>query len=283
MFMAILFSWLCLWSSAALAQTDWASVGNDTGAMRFSTLAEIDRANVGRLRAAWTFRTGGQSDQDRFPMQCTPVVIGGVMYLTGPNLTLFALDAATGRERWRFDPKREAKRAYLGNRGVAYWSEGKKNGARRIVLATTDGRLFSLDAETGTPDQAFGSKGIVNLREAQSYRWGPDFARSESGAVESSGDELSIFRLVPTGFAAEYHQAIGTDGAEILAAKAGRLFLGLPGDGVLIVNTTNPARPTPAGFVRTLGSTTEVTVVPEAEEAFVAAGHYGVYRLDLDD
>jgi quinoprotein glucose dehydrogenase len=98
-------------------------------------------------------------------MQCTPIVVEGVMYLTGPNLTLFALDAATGRERWRFDPRREAKRAYLGNRGVAYWSDGKKGGARRIVLATTDGRMFSLDALTGLPDGSFGSQGVVNLRE----------------------------------------------------------------------------------------------------------------------
>ena len=98
-------------------------------------------------------------------MQCTPIVVEGVMYLTGPNLTLFALDAATGRERWRFDPGREAKRAYLGNRGVAYWSDGKKGGARRIVLATTDGRMFSLDALTGLPDGSFGRQGVVNLRE----------------------------------------------------------------------------------------------------------------------
>ena len=149
----------------ALAQSDWASVGNDKGGMRYSTLAQIDRANVGRLQPAWTFRTGGQTERDRFPMQCTPIVVEGVMYLTGPNLTLFALDAATGRERWRFDPKREAKRAYLGNRGVAYWSDGKRDGARRVVLATTDGRLFSLDAATGIPDPAFGHEGVVNLRE----------------------------------------------------------------------------------------------------------------------
>ena len=151
--------------SLALAQSDWTSVGHDLGGMRFSDLTQIDRASVGRLQPAWTFRTGGQGAQERFPMQCTPIVIGGVMYLTGPNLTLFALDAATGHERWRFDPKREAKRAYLGNRGVAYWSDGKSKGARRIVLGTTDGRLFSLDAETGALDPAFGKQGVVNLRE----------------------------------------------------------------------------------------------------------------------
>ena len=161
----LLLSSLFLWPSLALAQGDWARVGNDPGAMRFSSLSGIDRTNVGRLQIAWTFHTGGQSDQERFPLQCTPIVVEGVMYLTGPNLTLFALDPANGRERWRFDPKREAKRAYLGNRGVAYWSDGKKGGARRVILGTTDGRLFSLDAQTGIPDPHFGSKGVVNLRE----------------------------------------------------------------------------------------------------------------------
>jgi quinoprotein glucose dehydrogenase len=149
----------------AFAQADWARVGNDPGAMRHSSLRQIHRGNVSRLRVAWIYRTGGQSEQDKFPMQCTPIVVDGVMYLTGPNLTLFALDAATGRERWRFDPKREAKRTYLGNRGVAYWSDGRNRGARRVLLATTDGRLYSLDAATGVLDPAFGQQGCVDLRE----------------------------------------------------------------------------------------------------------------------
>ena len=165
----------------ASAQVDWARVGNDPGAMRHSNLRQIHRGNVSGLKVAWTFRTGGQTEPDSLPMQCTPIVIDGVMYLTGPNLTLFALDAATGRERWRFDPKREAKNTYLGNRGVAYWSDGRKGGARRILLATTDGRLYSLDAATGALDETFGKGGRVDLREGM----GSDTAADAYGVTSA--------------------------------------------------------------------------------------------------
>jgi quinoprotein glucose dehydrogenase len=153
-----------LTAPCAFAQDDWPRVGNDPGGMRHSALVQIHRGNVSQLQPAWTFRTGGQRANDPYPLQGTPIVIDGVLYVTGPDLTVFALQAGTGREIWRFDPKRESTRAYLGNRGMAYWSEARRDGARRILLGTTDGRLLSLDAATGRPDPAFGRGGTVDLR-----------------------------------------------------------------------------------------------------------------------
>ena len=146
------------------AQSDWPYVGGDQGRMRYSTLNQINRTNVKGLREAWTFHTGGLKEKVNSAIQCVPVVIEGVMYVTSPDTQVIALDAATGGELWRFNPKRGDKWRYLYNRGVAYWSDGKANGARRILFGIPDGRLYSLDARTGKPDSAFGKEGVVEMR-----------------------------------------------------------------------------------------------------------------------
>jgi quinoprotein glucose dehydrogenase len=158
-------SLLFLYPASTLAQSDWPNVGNGKGAMRYSTLRQINRHNVKDLNVAWTVHTGGLSPIIRgSAIQCTPIVTDGVMYVTSPDTQVIALNAATGRELWRFDPKRSGER-HLYNRGVAYWSEARGEGAKRILFATPDGALYSLDARTGKLDPRFGKDGIVDLRE----------------------------------------------------------------------------------------------------------------------
>jgi quinoprotein glucose dehydrogenase len=177
------FALLLLFAAPAFAQTDWPNVGNDKGAMRFSTLRQINRDNIKTLRVAWSYHTGDTDFEKKTPIQCTPIVISGVMYLTTAKSKVVALDAATGWELWKYDPYAEftpARIYHAGggvNRGVAYWTgsaqrlarggaalQGTENKRERILLATSDGRLISLDARTGKPDPAFGRKGAVDLR-----------------------------------------------------------------------------------------------------------------------
>jgi quinoprotein glucose dehydrogenase len=156
---------VCLLSSAAaLAQSDWPYVGGDAAGTRYSTLSQINRKNVKDLEVAWTFRTGGLRKGYNSAIQCAPIVVEGVMYVTGVDMTVFALDPGTGKELWRFNPQR-TRDLGLRNRGVAFWSDGKKNGERRVILAIPDGKMFSLDARTGKPDPKFGKDGVVNLRD----------------------------------------------------------------------------------------------------------------------
>lgn len=145
-------------------QNDWPRVSNDAGLARYSTLNQINQTNVSKLKVSWTFATGSASDSSKSAIQCTPVVIDGVIYLTGPDSRVFALDAQNGRQMWMFDPERLSKNRYLHNRGVAYWadSEGRQ---KRILTATPDGYLFSLDAGTGKRDPQFGKGGVVDLRQ----------------------------------------------------------------------------------------------------------------------
>ncbi len=145
---------------------DWPCVGNDRGCMRFSPLTQINRQNVSGLHVAWTYHT---CEGDR-TIECTPVVVDGVMYITTNHLRAVALNAATGEQIWSLDPfatgPSPGPLASGGvNRGVAYWSDGKPNGQRRILHGISDGRLFSIDARTGQLDPEFGQGGVKDLRE----------------------------------------------------------------------------------------------------------------------
>src|SRR5579872_4841733 len=165
----------CLLTFAARAigqsagNVDWPRVGNDAGCMRYSELTQINRDNVARLKPAWTYHTGELKGRVGKTIECTPIVVDGVMYVTTGYLRVVALDAATGKELWQFDPLKQYPFPHTPmsggvNRGCAYWSDGKPHGERRIVHGTSDGRLFSLDAKTGRLDPNFGEQGIVNLR-----------------------------------------------------------------------------------------------------------------------
>lgn len=150
-------------------QGDWPNVGNDPGGTRHSALAQINRENVAQLKPVWTYHTGELEGRPGKTIECTPLVVDGVMYLTTAYLRVVALDAATGAELWQFDPLKDRPYAHEPtsggvNRGCAYWSDGKPQGKRRIIHGTSDGRLFSLDAKTGRLDQEFGDGGVRDLR-----------------------------------------------------------------------------------------------------------------------
>jgi quinoprotein glucose dehydrogenase len=133
-------------------------------------MTQINRETVKRLEVAWTYHTGENNPNRGKPIECTPIVIDGVMYITTAYTDVVALDAASGKPVWKYEAFSSSKPA-LGplasggvNRGVAYWSDGKVDGKRRIFLGASDGRLISVNAVTGKPDPAFGRGGIVNLR-----------------------------------------------------------------------------------------------------------------------
>jgi quinoprotein glucose dehydrogenase len=165
-----MFGWVLFLAVVIQAQVDWPNVGNDKGAMRYSTLKQINRDNVKNLKVAWTYHTGDAGAGDSTTIECTPIVVKGVMYLTTVKTKTVALDAATGRELWKFDPyapQQATKYPIVAggvNRGVAYWAD-KSGKQSSILLGTPDGRLISLDARTGKLDSAFGKTGVVDLHE----------------------------------------------------------------------------------------------------------------------
>ena len=94
----------CRSSERAPSSVDWPTHGGDPGHRQFSTLNQINTGNVGALKVAWTYRTRDAQPDNRSQIQCNPIVVDGVLYGTSAALKTFALDAATGRELWVFDP-----------------------------------------------------------------------------------------------------------------------------------------------------------------------------------
>src|SRR5205823_3125537 len=122
------------------SQTEWPSYGGGPDGIRYSSLTQINRSNVTQLQVAWTYDSG----EGPGGTQCQPLVAGGVLYAVTPNHKIVALDAATGKQIWRFDSGIIGRGA---NRGVAYWTEG---GERRVLAAVTH-FVYALDAATGKP------------------------------------------------------------------------------------------------------------------------------------
>jgi quinoprotein glucose dehydrogenase len=138
------------------AGRDWPAYLGDKSASHYSTLTQLTPGNAAQLQVAWTW-SGGGARPDTSQIQCNPLIIGGVMYATTAEMKLIALDAATGRELWRFVPTD----ANGVNRGLAYWSDGDD----RRILYGNGHWLHAVDARTGKLIDSFGDHGRVDLSE----------------------------------------------------------------------------------------------------------------------
>ena len=132
--------------------TTWTSYSGGAHSSQYSALNQINKANVSQLEVAWTFPVTGT-------VIFNPMIIDGVMYVQARNDTLAALDAATGKERWR-----KQMAGTFGARGMNYWESPDRKDRRILFLA--GGHLTAINAETGDPVESFGVKGRVDLRIA---------------------------------------------------------------------------------------------------------------------
>jgi quinoprotein glucose dehydrogenase len=152
------------------SQVEWLYYGGDQGGTKYSPLADIRPDNLPRLQVAWQWKHWETplKEYDTVPgfNETTPLMIDGVLYVTTPYNSIAAIDAETGKERWRFDGGAyELGQVLSGSgwklRGTAFWRDG---GRMRLFLNSRH-RLFSLDPQTGKPDPSFGNGGVVSLTE----------------------------------------------------------------------------------------------------------------------
>jgi len=143
---------------------DWAAYGGSAAGTRYAPHAQITAENVGELTQVWQADTG---QVGRF--SATPIQIEDTLYLCTAQNIMMALDADTGAERWRFDPKNNTPPyGIIGNcRGVTYYHiperpKGERC-AERIYTATTDARMLAVDRVTGEPCEEFGGAGQISL------------------------------------------------------------------------------------------------------------------------
>ncbi len=140
---------------AQARSADWPVYGGSDDHGHYSTLSQITPANVGRLKVAWTYETHDEFEGSE--MQSNPIVVDGVLYATTPKMQVFALDAASGRALWRFDPNAGVPpTGRFRHRGVVVTGD-------RVIFNYRN-RLYALDKRTGTPIRTFGDSGWVDLR-----------------------------------------------------------------------------------------------------------------------
>ena len=149
---------------------DWRYYGSTASSSKYSPLDQINPENVGKLRVAWRWESIDEAvlrkNPDLWTMvnEATPLAVRGKLYTSTSLNQVAAIDGATGRTIWTFDPEiyKEGTPANLGfnHRGVAYWESGDD---RRIILGTGNAYLIALDADTGKPIADFGEQGRVDL------------------------------------------------------------------------------------------------------------------------
>jgi quinoprotein glucose dehydrogenase len=159
----LLFSAIILLSFSCIekrSDVDWRVYRGGSEALAYSELDQINKENVNRLKVAWIYRTGDNDDKS-MDNQCNPIIVNGVIYGTSPKLFIFALEADTGKELWKFDPFANEKPSVHANRGVVYWEKGKD----KRILYTAGSYLYALNALTGEAISSFGENGRLNLKK----------------------------------------------------------------------------------------------------------------------
>jgi quinoprotein glucose dehydrogenase len=139
--------------AGTLLSRDWPVSGGSSENRHYSSLSQINRANVKQLEMAWSYDTG-----EKGGMQTSPLVVDGVLYGISPTQKIFAVNAATGNVLWNFD---SGIKGMQPDRGLAYWS----NDSDRRILVGVMNFLYALDAATGKPIPTFGINGRVDLQE----------------------------------------------------------------------------------------------------------------------
>ena len=131
----------------------WRQYLGGSDSSQYSSLDQIDKKNVGQLQVAWTYSTG-----DMRTYRFNPIVVDTVMYTLAKNMSIVALDAATGREIWTH----ENQPPQIGDRGINYWESADRKDRRLLYI--NGGFLTAIDASTGKTVENFGENGKVDLR-----------------------------------------------------------------------------------------------------------------------
>ncbi len=139
---------------------EWTHYLGDKHSRQYSAANQITAENISKLTLTWSYTTGGLDKNDRSQIQCNPIMVGGILYGTTPDLKIFALDAKSGAEIWTWDPKNEPGLTTSGvNRGLVYWPKEKR------ILYGNDRFLHALDAKSGKRVRSFGDGGSIDLKK----------------------------------------------------------------------------------------------------------------------
>jgi hypothetical protein len=226
---------------------------------RASASAEWSEGNAINLPGALVRTWGGAS--------------GERQYLTSDYVNYSTTDSA-GNTQWRSDTRLNLLRATtVRGRAAAELTDTMRFQDRYVGDLMLEGNTLFVNSN---PAYYGWYGGVSDARGGVAIGGG-----GGGGTVDDASDRLTIFDLSKQKFTSVYDEPTGTQGVQLMGTYHGHLFLNLQGDGVLAVDVTNPAHPRGRKFLRTLGWTTHLVFV--GDDAYAAAGYFGVYRLNLKD
>ncbi len=166
----VLFCFACILLSSGCAEntnySNWHTYGGNKENNHYSALKQVDTNNVQFLKPVWEFHTGDEDNGTQ--IQVNPIVVDDIFYGVSPKLKLFALEAASGKKRWIFDPSDSSNQDVKGAgyfsvnvcRGVTYYTDGKN---KKCIFYSAGSSLFCINANTGKPIASFGNNGSIDL------------------------------------------------------------------------------------------------------------------------
>jgi quinoprotein glucose dehydrogenase len=164
-------------ASADPADSDWPVYLGGKDRSLYSELGQIHKGNVSGLKVAWTYDTG-----DKGEYQANNLIVGGVLYTPTPTRKVIALDAATGRELWKWDPATSVAGAGRGRqRGLVHWAASDGREAR--IFTAVGNFLFALDPATGLLVESFGEKGAIHLGKDLDLEATPNVGLNTPGVI----------------------------------------------------------------------------------------------------
>ncbi len=157
-----------------VANADWAEYNGDASRSHFSELEQINKENLGHLKLAWSYSSGGaDTTGNRSQIQCNPIVINGVLYGVSADIQAFAIDAATGKALWKTNVPDNGGTL---SRGVTYFADSV---SKRIFFGAGKW-LYAIDATNGKLIESFGDKGKLDLKKGITRPGADDFVRSNT-------------------------------------------------------------------------------------------------------
>jgi quinoprotein glucose dehydrogenase len=148
-----------LFAASVTGNVDWPAYLGDKERSHYSPLAQINRTNVSQLKVAWTYDTG-----DKGEYQANNLIIGGTLFTASPTRKIIALDAATGKELWKWEPKSERPGPFGSRqRGLVYWQND--SGGEQRLFTGAGNYLYALDPKSGQVIRSFGQNGSIHLGE----------------------------------------------------------------------------------------------------------------------
>ena len=140
----------------------WNEYLGDKARTHYSSLNQINKFNVKTLIKVWEYKSGDLNGKNTTQIQCSPIVIDSILYGTNPVTKLFAINAKTGKELWKFDHGQDVGPGWWGvNRGLIYWDD-KADGR---IIYTSGSYIYAVDALTGKIENTFGENGKIDLRK----------------------------------------------------------------------------------------------------------------------